>query len=455
MVNWIQWSSQGAILKTQNKHLIRRTIIFALVSIFFFGLNETFGQNVDPIDDFYQYANSDWLDSTVVKENISVVNNWGLLWDRIIDKSIEILSGDSQYDLDEKHLFLLTQLQNFYKSTIEYSNDERKRVALVQNHYPMPFGILFSKITVSEAKENQVNEIIGYLNTAYHDKIEKSNRIGEYHRDLFLAKLDNMTFEIGAPALSKFPRIPTLSSDSLEKNIQFSKEYQIEMDRVKSDWETPPFETDCFYTFHDNKVKIYAGILYDSILLDETDYTYLFATLGRTIGHEMTHAFDIIGKNYNQDGEYINWLEKLFWGAYTSKNDWDNIYQALIELYNQYAIQDTLFVNGTKTLQENIADLGGVEISLLALKIYLEKTQPLSSEKDELEALRKYFIAYAQFWREKATPAFEHSSLKRLHTPQKFRAIGPIYNQNEFYEVFEIDEKSEYYIPAGQRINIW
>lgn len=427
----------------------------AIVSVAIISPGATFGQNIDQINDFYEYANRDWLDSTVVNENMSVVNNWGLLWDRIIDESIEILSGDSQYDLDEKHLFLLTQLQNFYKSSIEHSNDERKRVALVQDHYPMLFGILFSKITVPEAKEDQVSEIIGYLKTAYHDKFEKSNHIGEYQRDLFLAKLDNMAFEIGAPALSKFPPIPTLSIDSLEKNIQLSKEYLIEMDRVKSDWETPPFETDCFYTFHDNKVKIYAGILYDSILLDETDYIYLFATLGRTIGHEMTHAFDIVGKNYNHDGEYINWLEKLFGGAYTSKNDWDNIYQALIELFNQYAIQDTLFVNGTKTLQENIADLGGVEISLLALKIYLEKTQQLSSEEDESEALRKYFIAYAQFWREKATPAFEHSSLKRLHTPQKFRAIGPIYCQDEFYRVFEIDKKSKYYIPAGQRIKIW
>jgi len=59
------------------------------------------------------------------------------------------------------------------------------------------------------------------------------------------------------------------------------------------------------------------------------------------------------------------------------------------------------------------------------------------------------------FGRKKATPEFEIFSLQRIHTPQKYRAIGPIYNQNEFYNNYEVDIKSKYYIPENIRISIW
>ena len=69
--------------------------------------------------------------------------------------------------------------------------------------------------------------------------------------------------------------------------------------------------------------------------------------------------------------------------------------------------------------------------------------------------MRSFFMTFAQFWREKATSEFEITSLERMHTPQKFRAIGPVYNQDEFYKLFKIDIKSKYYIPDNQRISIW
>ena len=127
----------------------------------------------------------------------------------------------------------------------------------------------------------------------------------------------------------------------------------------------------------------------------------------------------------------------------------------MINQFNQYAVQGEYFVDGKKTLQENFADLGGVEVSLLALKVYMNDKYPHYSLEEKSTAIRRYFLSYAQFWKEKATPEFEISSLNRIHTPQKFRAIGPIYNQDEFYEIYLIDIKSKYYIPENLRNSIW
>jgi len=438
-----------------NKYLYK-LVLYITILISLSITNKILCQNREEISDFYAYINKDWVDSIVFTENTLVVNNWGILWDKIIDKSVEILTGGVEYDLDEDHLYTLNQLQNFYKSSIEYSDDNSKRVELVQKHYPMLFGILFSKITLSQRKEEIINEIIDYLTIVYRKKIKNSDKIGDYYKNLFILKLNRMKFEIGSPQLSIFPKMPILNTDSLNENIRLAEEYHLDETSNKSDWESPPFETDCRYNFYDNKVKIYAGTLYDSYFVpEEDDFVYLFATIGRTISHEMTHAFDNIGKNYDGNGNYINWFEKLFSGALFSQNNWGNTYDSLINQYNQYTIQDSLFVDGKKTLQENIADIGGIEVSLLALKDYLQDNHSIDSKDEYIKIIKKYFIYYAQFWREIATPEFEMSSLKRLHAPQKYRVIGPVYNQDDFYEVFKVDTNSKYYIPEDLRVKIW
>jgi len=428
-------------------------ILIFVIFIFMNNGNIAIGDEDIEIADFYEHVNNEWLENTIIPENAVVVNNWGILWDKIIDKSIENLSGNSSYILDKKSEYTLQQLKNFYKSTYKFSDDPRKRVDLVQKNFPMLMGIIFSEITPTPEKKHRIEQVIQYLKIAYAHALENSTKLNKYYKDLFLIKLNSMEFEIGAPDLSNFQQIPILYPDSLEKNIRVSEEYQLT--RNETDWSTPPFETDCFYNVYDNKIKIYAGTLYDFDWTTDADFPYLLATIGRTIGHEMTHAFDTVGKNYDQDGKKIGGLKKLFAGAGSDKKEWEPIYAALRNQFSNYTVQDSLHVDGEITLQENFADLGGLEISFAALKLYLKENYPHYSEEEYNEVLRNFFIAYAQYWKEKATPEFELSTLDRIHTPQKFRAIGPLYNQDEFYEIFEVDTTSKYFIPKEQRISIW
>ena len=435
------------ILRSSNaimKIVVGISMIFPLQFLYASELNN------EPITDFYQYANQEWLSNSILSENMVVLNNWGILWEEILSKTDEILSDNLNYELDEDYLFLLQQLRNFYQSTAGISN-LKERIYLVQEYFPQLMGILFSKITVTPEKEAKINELIHFLTVSYKEKILKSNKIGDNYKDLFILKLENIKFEIGAPELNLFHVIPVLSDVDLEKNIQLAKKYQKK--NKTSGWNTPPFETDCFYNFNDNKIRIYAGILYDLDFAEEDDYIYLYATLGRTISHEITHAFDQTGKNYDQNGKKISWIKKIFSGTFSDNRE--RIYNSLIEQYNNYSIGDSLYVDGKKTLQENFADLGGVEISLAALKLYLKEMHPAVSPEETSKAIAQYFTQYARFWREKAKPEFVRATFQRMHTPQKFRAIGPVYNQSEFYDVFRIDPNSEYYISPDQRISIW
>ncbi len=107
-------------------------IILIVALTCFINSNIILAQEGDTIFDFYEYANKEWLDNTIIPEKVSVVNNWGILWDEIIDKSIEILSDEVQYELDKNNQYILIQLQNFYKSAAENIPNERTRVYLVQ-----------------------------------------------------------------------------------------------------------------------------------------------------------------------------------------------------------------------------------------------------------------------------------------------------------------------------------
>ncbi|MFC1887212.1 M13-type metalloendopeptidase [Candidatus Cloacimonadota bacterium] len=407
------------------------------------------------ISDFYEYANKEWLSSSEIPENAVVLNNWGILWDRITDKSYEILAGRSNYDLDKAHLFVLEQLRNLYNSTESTNTTYLKRVNFVQKQFPILFGVLFSRITVTMSKEDKINELIHYLTLAYKTKIKQSNKVSDYYENLFLSKLEKMKFEVGAPDLNMLPDVPALSENDLEENLRLAEEYQVEISKYGIEWNTPPHETDCFFYFNSNKMKIYAGILFDEKFEDDSDFVYLYSTIGRTIAHEMTHAFDGTGLNFDENGKRISWFKKLFSGVLFRSQIWKTSDLALINQFSGYSIQDSMYVNGENTLQENFADLGGFEISLAALKIYIQERYPLYSEEETSAAISRFYIYFAQFWREKTTPEFELASLKRMHTPQKFRAIGPVYNQDEFYLIFDIDKLSEYYIPKEQRISIW
>ncbi len=427
-----------------------KKIIIFLVTIISLS-NNSVAQKIKIDGNFYDHVNRDWSETITLEENIPVVNNWGILWDEITDKSIEILSTNNDYGLDSKHLELLSRLRLFYKSTADYSTSKTKRVRLVQETLPIHFGVIFSEITIGKEKEKTLNELIGYLIEAYERKIESSNNICDDYRSMMLAKLRNMKFIYGSPEIWEIPDLPQFKTDDLKNIVKTAQKVN---DSITNEnallWKNPPFETDCRYNYTENAVIIYAGTLL-SMGESDIDFSYLFATTGRTIAHEMTHAFDKTGLEYDKDGKRIGRSMK---SKYTDKQ-MKNTYKAIVNQYNNYYLLDEYQVNGKETAIENYADLGGVEVSMLAFELYLDAKQPELSQEQKDKLIADYFVAYAEFWKEVGSEEFIKKSITGMHTPQKFRAVGVIYNQDKFYELFEVDEQDEYYIPEENRVRVW
>jgi putative endopeptidase len=166
------------------------------------------------------------------------------------------------------------------------------------------------------------------------------------------------------------------------------------------------------------------------------------------IGHEIGHGFDDQGSTFDGDGVLRNWWtddDRAAFEARTGK---------LVEQYNGFKPFDDLAVNGEFTLGENIGDLGGISIGLLAYNMSLNGEEP--PVIDGFTGVQRVFLGYSQVWRRK----FREENLRQRiatdpHSPAEYRANGPVRNLPEFYEAFNVQDGDALYLPPEERVKIW
>lgn len=217
----------------------------------------------------------------------------------------------------------------------------------------------------------------------------------------------------------------------------------------KSDgtWEDGAFDVNAYYYPDKNQLTIPAGMLRPPFFDMRRSVAWNYGGIGCAIGHEITHGFDADGKNYDLRGSYKDWWTEKDNTAYT------NITTGLIQLYDgqEYAGGR---VDGSLTLSENIADLGGVAIALDALNTYLKSKKV--SEKEMLDAYRDFFTSYAVSWRNKDRPRKAKQSLYLdVHAPAPLRVNLVVRQFDEFYRAFAIVKDDPGWIDPKERIVVW
>ncbi len=165
------------------------------------------------------------------------------------------------------------------------------------------------------------------------------------------------------------------------------------------------------------------------------------------IGHEITHAFDDQGAQYDKDGNAKNWWSEQDYARFKEKT------QQMIDLYSTFTVLDTVHVRGALTVGENIADNGGVAMAYDAFKL---TEQGKGNEKiDGYTPDQRFFLSIARIWRVKTRDAFLLNYVKtNNHSPAMWRVNGPLMNTPAFYEAFDIKEGKNYKA-ENERIRIW
>lgn len=325
-------------------------------------------------------------------------------------------------------------------------------------------------------------ELVNYLVKAYDERIRQLPWMSEETKQRALEKLSLFRSKIGYPDqwrdygdLSFSPKGEDLIENARIGNrfvheFEFSK---IGKPANRDLWFANAQMVNAFYNPVVNDITFPAAILRAPFFDPELDAAENFGAIGAVIGHEIGHGFDDQGSRYDGTGKLESWWtdeDRTAFTELTSKlvAQFDGL---VPDALKQAGIESS-GVNGAFTLGENIGDLGGLGIAVVAYRNYLAdqgldfSSSPVQEFQIEgadpalygqkFNGLQRLFLSWARVWRGKNRPETAQQYLAiDPHSPAEFRCNVIAGNIAEFYEAFEVEEGSPIWIPEDQRVTIW
>ena len=306
-----------------------------------------------------------------------------------------------------------------------------------------------------QAKERML-KLVGNLRVALSERIDNLEWMGDSTKENAQEKLKAIRVKIGYPDKWKDYSALKVTNDSYVRNMLNAHSFtfnemikKIDKPVDKTEWHMPPQVVNAYYNPTQNEIVFPAGILQPPFFFLDGDDAVNYGAIGVVIGHEMTHGFDDKGRLYDKDGNLNTW-----WTKEDAKN-FEERAEVLVEQFNEFVVLDSIKANGKFTLGENIADLGGVNISHTAFK-HTEQWKNREEKIDGFTAEQRFFLAYAHVW---AQNIRDKEILRRtqddVHSLGKYRVIGPLRNVEAFYKAFDIKEGDYMFLPKDKRAIIW
>lgn len=347
----------------------------------------------------------------------------------------------------------------FYGKTLSGTQEIQPRWKRVLNNTSGRLGEAIGQLYVEKhfpaESKHRMLELVENLRLSFADRIKNLDWMTDETKMKALEKLETITVKIGYPDKWRDYSNLIIVPDNYVQNVRNSREFEFNYDinKVgkpvdKSEWGMTPQTVNAYYNPSYNEIVFPAGILQPPFFNKDADDAVNYGAIGVVIGHEMTHGFDDQGRKYDKEGNLVDWWTGKDAELFKEKTD------KLIVQYNKYSILDTLHVDGNLTLGENIADLGGLNISYNALQKAYNGNTP-----DPIEGFtsdQRFFIGYAQVWRQNIR---DKELIKRLktdvHSPGDARVNVPPFNLDVFIDAFDIKTDNELYIPVEERAYIW
>ncbi|MBC7499858.1 MAG: M13 family metallopeptidase [Herminiimonas sp.] len=299
-------------------------------------------------------------------------------------------------------------------------------------------------------------EMVANVKLAMRDTISGLTWMTPTTKTAALAKLDKVVVKIGYPDTWRDYSSLTIDSGAYADNAMRASQFEFKRMLTKlgkpidrNEWGMTPSTVNAYYSQTMNEMVFPAGILQPPLFHVDADAASNYGNTGATIGHELTHAFDDEGRQFDADG-----ILKTWWSRIDEKNFVARA-AGIEQQFDAYVPIEKLRINGKLTAGENIADLGGLKIALLALEKSLA-IKPQPGLIDGLTAHQRFFVAYAQSFRANIRP--ERLRLQVAtdpHAPDNYRVIGPLANMPEFANAFSCSGKDSPLRPEGKRVAIW
>ena len=334
----------------------------------------------------------------------------------------------------------------------------KRAVAVLSDNLGETIGKLYVAEYFPESSKQRVYRLVKDLQQAFEERLKENTWMSDSTKSKAIEKLYAMHINVGYPDkwqdMEKF--IDIRENDNLVENfIRITQEMR--QARIRKRWHQPvdktimpcsPQEVNAFYSPLRNSINFPAAILQPPFFDPEADYVCNYGAVGTVIGHEMSHGFDDEGCLYDKDGNLVNWWTD------DDKAKYDERTKVLADWFSKQEAVPGLFVNGEKTLGENIGDNGGLQIAYRAFENRM-KQEPQNTI-DGFTPAQRFYLAYARIWASNATPEYIALGVDSgVHSPNIFRVNAALPMIDSWYDAFRIQPTDKMFIPKDKRASVW
>jgi predicted metalloendopeptidase len=347
----------------------------------------------------------------------------------------------------------------FYGQTMRGQPQQRERwkraVDAVDDALGEAVGRLYVAQYFPAESKAKMQRLVSDLESALSERLDALEWMTPETRTRAHEKLAAFTPKIGYPDKWKDYAALVVRRYDLLGNVRRAAEWQwnyqiarLDQPVDRAEWQMTPQEINAYYNPSNNEIVFPAAILQPPFFDPNADAAVNYGAIGAVIGHEMGHGFDDQGRKFGPDGAMQDWWSAQDAQAFTART------ARLIRQFSDFEALPGLKVNGANTIGENIGDLGGLNMAYEAYHLSL-KGQP-APVIDGLSGDQRFFLAYAQVWREKYREgALRELVMSDVHSPSRFRVNGPLPNIDAWYSAFNVQPGDKLYIKPEERVRIW
>ena len=323
---------------------------------------------------------------------------------------------------------------------------EKFAYQLASSLYSEPVGLYYGEKYFGEEAKKDITEIVKQIVATYQKRIAENDILEPATKEKAIVKLNKMGLKLAYPdrvealydklvfdaGKSLFDIVTALKKIRMEENFAKLGE---EVDR--SHWAMPGHMVNACYDPFVNDITFPAAILQPPFYSIHQTRSENLGGIGAVIGHEISHAFDSNGAKCDELGNLNNWWTKADEKKFNKKVN------AMVKQFDGIELPWGT-VNGKFTVSENIADNGGMAVTL----DIMSNTEGVSFEE--------YFANWARVWCQKAKPEYQALLLQvDVHGPAYLRTNMPPRNFPEWYETFKVKKSDGMYLAPSKRVVIW
>ncbi|MBJ7484267.1 M13-type metalloendopeptidase [Brevundimonas sp.] len=337
----------------------------------------------------------------------------------------------------------------------EQRSREKRSISFAEGMLGEAAGRLYVAEYFPAESKAKMETLVANLRTALSHRIEGLTWMGTETKAAAQEKLRKFTVKIGYPDKWRDYSALQVRADDLFGNAQRAGQFQWDYQRNrlndpvnKQEWGMTPQTVNAYYNSANNEIVFPAAILQPPFFDPDADPAVNYGGIGGVIGHEIGHGFDDQGSKSDGDGVLRNWWTDA------DKTNFQSLTTRLGAQYDAYEPLPGYKVQGGLTMGENIGDASGVAVGLEAYHLSLNgQAAPVL---DGTTGDQRFFYGWAQVWQSKMRDeAAKQQVATDPHSPAMFRVIGPLRNHDAWYEAFNVQPGTKYYLPPEERVRIW